>query len=169
MIAAFDAHYSEDGSASAAAVLFFDYADSAPAAVFTKSLTAGAANYVPGAFYRRELPCILMLLAEINQTLTEMIVDGYVTLGNRAGLGKHLFDHLDGKIPVIGVAKSKYEESTGTDVYRGGSNRPLYITAAGLRQKTAAEKIRMMHGPHRVPTLLKLVDLLARGNLQSDT
>lgn len=35
--------------------------------------------------------------------------------------------------------------------------------AAGTDPAAAAEKIRAMHGPHRVPALLKRVDLLARG------
>lgn len=113
MIAAFDVHYLEDGRASAAAVLFSDYSDSEPEAVYTKFLTAGAADYIPGELYRRELPCILTLLKQINKTLDEMIVDGYVMLGNKPGLGQHLFESFDGKIPVIGVAKSKFEGSSG--------------------------------------------------------
>jgi deoxyribonuclease V len=161
MIAAFDVHYLEDGRASAAAVLFSDYGDAEPAAVFTQFLP-GAADYIPGEFYRRELPCILTLLKQINKALDEMVVDGYVMLGNRPGLGQHLFESFDGKIPVIGVAKSRFEGSSRAEVFRGGSIRPLYITTAGLDQKEASERIRMMHGEHRVPTLLKRVDLLAR-------
>jgi deoxyribonuclease V len=169
MIAAFDVHYLDNGSASAAAVLFSDYNDSEPSAVYTKFLPDGAADYVPGSFYRRELPCILTLLSQIDKTVDEMIVDGYVMLGNRPGLGQRLFEQLDGKIPVIGVAKSKFEGASGTEVFRGESHRPLYITAAGMAQKKAAERIRTMHGAHRIPTLLKRVDLLARGNATHDT
>jgi hypothetical protein len=36
-----------------------------------------------------------------------------------------------------------------------------------MDQKEAYEKIKMMHGAHRIPTLLKRVDLLARGKGQS--
>jgi deoxyribonuclease V len=169
MIAAFDVHYLEDGRASAAAVLFSDYSDSEPEAVYTKFLTAGAADYIPGELYIRELPCILTLLKQINKALDEMIVDGYVMLGNKPGLGQHLFESFDGKIPVIGVAKSKFEGSSGAKVFRGGSIRPLYVTSAGMEQKKASERIRMMHGAYRVPTLLKRVDLLARVNSQQET
>lgn len=35
--------------------------------------------------------------------------------------------------------------------------------AAGADPAEAAEKVRAMHGPHRVPALLKRVDLPARG------
>ena len=168
MIAAFDVHYLEDGRASAAAVLFSDYNDSEPQTIYTKFLTAGAADYIPGELYRRELPCILTLLKQINKALDEMIVDGYVMLGNKPGLGQHLFESFDGKIPVIGVAKSKFEGSLGVKVFRGGSMRPLYVTSAGMEQKKASERIRMMHGIHRVPTLLKRVDLLARENARQE-
>jgi deoxyribonuclease V len=143
MIAAFDVHYLEDGRASAAAVLFSDYSDSEPETVYTKFLTAGAADYIPGELYRRELPCILTLLKQINKALDEMIVDGYVMLGNKPGLGQHLFESFDGI-------------------------RPLYLTSAGMEQKKASERIKMMHGAYRVPTLLKRVDLLARENVQQE-
>jgi deoxyribonuclease V len=169
MIAAFDVHYLEDGPASAAAVLFSDYSDSEPVAVYTKFLAAPSADYIPGSFYRRELPCIMALLSQIENPLDEMIVDGYVMLGKRPGLGQRLFEQLDGKIPVIGVAKSKCEGAFGAKVFRGRSNRPLYVTASGMVQKKAAERIGMMHGPHRIPTQLKGVDLLARENARHDT
>jgi deoxyribonuclease V len=162
-IAAFDVHYSEDGRASAAAVLFCDYTDTEPAEVFTQ-LLPGTADYISGEFYKRELPCILALLKQINKTLDEMIVDGYVMLGSRRGLGQHLFDALDDKIPVIGVAKSKFQGASPALVFRGRSIRPLYVTSAGVEQRRASERIRTMHGTHRIPTLLKRVDLLARGN-----
>ena len=93
-IAAFDVHYSEDGRASAAAVLFSDYRDTEPAAVYTQCLP-GAADYIPGEFYRRELPCILALIQQINEAPDEMIVDGYVMLGNRPGLGQHLYGSFE--------------------------------------------------------------------------
>ena len=168
MIAAFDVHYLEDGCASAAAVLFLDYRDAEPAATFIKFIP-GAAEYIPGEFYRRELPCILMLLQQIKEAPDEIIVDGYVMLGNRPGLGQHLFKSLDGRIPVVGVAKSMFEGSSAAEVFRGGSIHPLYVTSAGVDLQKASERIRTMHGAHRIPTLLKRVDLLARGKAQQNT
>ena len=167
MIAAFDVHYLEDGHASAAAVLFSDYSNAEPASVYTQFLPR-AADYISGEFCIRELPCILALIKRINNALDEMIVDGYVMLGNRPGLGQHLFESFDGKIPVIGVAKSKFQGSSGALVFRGGSIRPLYVTSAGVEQEKASERIRMMHGVHRMPTLLTRVDLLARENARQD-
>ena len=160
-IAAFDVHYLKNGCASAAAVLFCDYRDAEPTAVYTQFLP-GAADYIPGEFYKRELPCILTLLGRIDEVPDEMVVDGYVMLGDRPGLGQHLFNWFDGKIPVVGVAKSKYKGAGGVEVFRGGSIHPLYVTSAGVNLKKASERIRTMHGVHRIPTLLKRVDVLAR-------
>ena len=164
MIAAFDVHYLEDGCA-AAAVLFSDYSDAEPKATYAQFLP-GAADYIPGEFYRRELPCILALLKHIKEAPNEMVVDGYVMLGNRPGLGQHLFKSFDGQIPVVGVAKSKFRGSSGIEVFRGGSIHPLYVTSAGVDIQKAAEGIRTMHGGHRIPSLLKRVDLLAKEKAQ---
>ena len=163
MIGAFDVHYLKDGRASAAAVLFSDYPASEPAAVYTQ-IVRKVEDYLPGAFYRRELPCILTLIKNIPEALDEMLVDGYVMLGKRPGLGQYLYESFTGKIPVIGVAKSRFEGAPAAEVYRGRSKNPLYVTSAGMELHEATERIRSMHGPYRVPTLLKQVDLLARGN-----
>ena len=162
MIGAFDVHYLKDGRASAAAVLFPDYASPEPAEVYTQ-MVSQVEDYVPGAFYKRELPCILMLIKNIREVLDEMLVDGYVMLGKRPGLGQYLYESFAGKIPVIGVAKSRFEGASAAEVYRGRSKNPLYVTSVGMELREASERIRSMQGPYRVPTLLKQVDLLARG------
>ena len=164
MIAAFDVHYVEDERAFTAAVLFRNYRDAEPATEFV-GLTDVTSDYIPGQFYRRELPCILALLEQFGEAPDEMLIDGYVMLGARPGLGQHLFESLSGNTPVIGVAKSKYRNAEPVEVFRGRSTRPLYVTAAGIDPQQAAERIRLMHGAHRLPTLLKRVDLLARGKI----
>jgi deoxyribonuclease V len=160
-IAAFDVHYLEDGRVSAAAVILSAYGDAEPIREFT-ALLPEAAGYIPGEFFRRELPAILALLQKFDRLPDEVLVDGYVTLGDRPGLGDHLFRTLGGRIPVIGVAKSRYRGASGIEVFRGRSARPLYITTAGIDSAAAAERIRRMHGANRIPTLLKRVDRLAR-------
>ncbi|MDJ0856624.1 MAG: endonuclease V [Desulfobacterales bacterium] len=160
-IVAFDVYYRKDGPASAAAIVFDDFGDRKPAAEHHTVIAAPAA-YVAGAFYRRELPCILALLERIEIPPTTLIVDGYVMLGLKPGLGQHLFETLEYRTPVIGVAKSHFEGAPALEVLRGGSRRPLYVTAAGVDAAEAAENIRRMHGPHRIPTLLQRVDRLAR-------
>ena len=85
-----------------------------------------------------------------------------MNMGSRPGLGQHLFNALNGRTPVIGVAKSRFKGSSGIEVFRGGSKQPLYVTSAGVDLQKASEKIKRMHGNYRIPTLLKRVDLLAR-------
>jgi deoxyribonuclease V len=160
-IAVFDVHYRKDGIACAAAVSFHDFEDSAPAATYRRLLPIPA-GYVPGDLYRRELPCILKLIEEMALPLEMFIVDGYVKLGERPGLGQHLYAAVEGRVPVIGVAKSPYAGADSIEVRRGTSQRPLHVTAAGIELETAGRAIRRMHGPHRIPTLLRLVDRLAR-------
>lgn len=162
VIAAFDVHHFQEGCSSAAAVLFHDYRDAEPLAEYIGFLT-GVADYVSGEFYRRELPCILALLKQFDEAPDEIVIDGYVMLGNRPGLGQHLFEYFQGRIPVIGVAKSKLPGASGMEVFRGRSTwKPLYITSAGVDIHEASERIRIMHGEHRIPGLLKRVDFLAR-------
>ncbi len=160
-IAAFDVQYLEDGRASAAAVQFCDYSDSMPAAEYHLML-ARCPAYVPGAFYRREMPAILALLEQITASPSTLIVDGYVLLGSRPGLGRYLFEALACAVPVIGVAKSRFKRVPAHALLRGASRRPLYVTAAGSDVLKAAANIKRMHGPHRIPTLLQRVDRLAR-------
>jgi deoxyribonuclease V len=165
MIVAFDVHYLHDGRASAAAVLFSEYRQADPEAVYTICLMR-VAEYVPGAFFKRELPCILELMDRIPCKLKEAVVDGNVRLGEAPGLGWHLYEALARKVPVIGVAKSRCRGFSGAEVLRGMSRRPLYVTAAGLELPEACRRVESMHGGHRLPRLLKLVDREARSAAQ---
>lgn len=119
------------------------------------------ADYEPGAFYRRELPCLLDVLAR-GPRADIVVVDGYVWLGDgKAGLGAHLHAALGGA--VVGVAKTRFAGATDAiAVCRGVSRAPLYVSAAGMSTEEAAAMVAAMHGPYRVPTLLKRVDMLAR-------
>ncbi|QDU20055.1 Endonuclease V [Urbifossiella limnaea] len=119
------------------------------------------AAYEPGAFYRRELPCLLGVLA-LGPRPDVVVVDGYVWLGgDTPGLGGHLHAVHGGV--VVGVAKTRFASATAVEVCRGASRSPLYVTAAGVEATVAAGWVAAMHGPYRVPTLLKQVDALARG------
>jgi deoxyribonuclease V len=48
---------------------------------------------------------------------------------------------------------------------RGGSRRPLFVSAVAMSAEEAAAGIRAMHGRHRIPTLLQFVDHAARAAL----
>lgn len=164
MIACIDVGYSDTG-AIAAAVALADWADAAPLATYTVSI-AEVEDYVPGEFYKRELPCIQAVLAQLPASPQILVIDGYVWLDDlgKKGLGARLYDALDAHIPVIGVAKTSFATATGAiEVHRGGSTRPLYVTAIGLEVKDAVKAVSRMHGAHRIPTLLNLVDRLSKG------
>jgi deoxyribonuclease V len=120
--------------------------------------------YQSGQFYRRELPCILAVLKSLSELPQAIIIDGYVWLGEQQpGLGAYLYEALERRAAVIGVAKTRFLQAEPVElVLRGRSRSPLYVTAAGMDVAEAARHIRAMHGPYRIPTLLKRVDQLSR-------
>jgi len=163
MIAGVDVNY-RDGRATAACVLFADWSDGELSGRFVSTLPTPA-SYQPGMFYRRELLPLTVILEKVTGPLDAVIIDGYVWLDDRGkpGLGGYLYRALKESVPVIGVAKSRFRgETFAGRVFRGRSNRPLYITAAGINQEEAADHIGSMHGPHRIPTMLREVDRLCR-------
>ena len=113
-----------------------------------------------------ELPAVRAVLQGLGD-LRLLIVDGYVDLepgGRRPGLGAHC--HAAFGIPVIGVAKTRFEGATqAAEVRRGTSRRPLYVTAVGLPVGEAANLVASMAGSFRLPEALKRVDRLARGSV----
>ena len=162
MLACVDVDY-HDGRAVAACVLFRAWCDSESAGECVDEIVQ-VETYQPGQFYRRELPCLLSLLARIKEPLETIVIDGYVWLGDetKPGLGAHLFEALGRNVPVVGVAKSRFAGAEAETVCRGSSRRPLYVSAAGMDRQTAARHIQSMHGPYRIPTLLRKVDQLCR-------
>lgn len=164
MILAVDVQYTLN-AALAAGILFSDWKSDNTQQLLLKSIDK-IAPYEPGSFYKRELPCILALLSEVNINLDVIIVDGYVMLGkdNTPGLGMHLYNSLNGAIPVIGVAKKEFIGTPNAcQLQRGKSQKPLYITSVGIELSLAKFYIASMHGKYRIPTLLKKVDQLCRG------
>jgi deoxyribonuclease V len=163
VLAALDVDYRAT-SVVTACVSFAAWTDAAPAASVAVRSEGAAVEYVPGQFFRRELPYLVDALARLPQLPSVIVVDGFVWLGpGEPGLGAHLHEALAGRAAVIGVAKRPYRgTSIGTPMRRGGSATPLFVTAVGMGLETAAEHVASMHGPHRLPTLLKLVDRLAR-------
>jgi deoxyribonuclease V len=121
------------------------------------------AEYQPGEFYLRELPCLLAVLGRGPRPQI-VIIDGYVWLGDgRPGLGAHLYEALDRKVAVVGVAKTRFASATDViPICRGGSQSPLYVTAEGVHTAAAADRLTSMNGLYRMPTMLRRVDRLAR-------
>jgi deoxyribonuclease V len=162
-----------DRAALAGCVLFESWTDAQPKDTCVTSL-GGVAPYRSGQFYLRELPAILSVLERVKVPLDAVIVDGYVWLaGESPGLGARLHASLDGRVPVVGVAKTPWATAASVDerasnerravpVTRGTSAKPLFVTAAGIDVGLAAKLVAQMHGEHRIPTLLKWVDRLVR-------
>ena len=160
---AIDVHYHNE-VATVAGLTFADWQACKPnQTIVTQVTTFG--DYEPGQFYKRELPCMLALLAKVDPLPNCIVIDGYVFLGKeqKPGLGKYLHEVLEGKAIVIGVAKNRFKGTpVEAELLRGESKRPLYITAIGIDQTQAKQHIREMCGTYRLPKLLKAVDQLCR-------
>jgi len=162
MLAIVDVHYF-GARARAACVIARRFDDAEPVSSHTVEL-APVAAYVPGQFFERELPCLLAVLKGA-PPLETIVIDGYVWLDaeRRPGLGAHLYEALERRSAVIGVAKTAFKGSPMAEpVLRPSSRRPLYVTSAGLGQAEAAARVRSMHGAARIPTLVALADRLSR-------
>ena len=161
VFAAADVHYRGSGGARAAAVLA---ADAAFSVVIGEQITVvpEVMPYRPGEFYLRELPPLRSVLRGV-RGLSLLVVDGYVDLdpSGRPGLGAHA--HAELGVPVIGVAKSAFRTAThAVPVLRGTATRPLFVTAAGMSRREAADLVRSMAGRFRLPDALRRADALAR-------
>ena len=162
MHAAVDVYYPAAGGATAALVIAAEPTFTTVLAEHTATL-AEVAPYQPGAFATRELPAMRAVLRGAGR-IDLLVIDGYVHLDpdGRPGLGAHA--HAEFGVPVIGVAKTAFRgASHAIEVHRGGATRPLYVTAAGIQAQDAADLVRRMSGPYRLPDALRRVDALSRG------
>ena len=160
---AVDVYYDKD-RALVAGMVFDDRADGSQRSSHA-SFVDHVSEYIPGQFYRRELPCILRLLDEHALAPEYILIDGYVYLDghSRPGLGKYLYDVLQHKVKIIGIARNPSMSITREyEVYRGRSRRPLYVTCAGEQLSVCKRRVETMSGAHRHPALLKQVDQLSR-------
>lgn len=160
MILALDVHYKANYAKNVG--VLFNWADDHPKKLLITQLREVEA-YVPGEFYKRELPCLLSVISQVDLSLIEVImVDGHVYIDNDFGygLGGHLWEALDKKVPIIGVAKRPFHanEQTNAAVLRGAGKNPLYVSAIGFDLNEAVQKIKAMHGNYRIPTVLQVLD-----------
>ena len=154
---AIDTYYYKD-RAKTVGVIFNEWEDQEPEKVIWSWLSSDKYGpYIPGEFYKRELPCIMDLLNQVPDILDydAIILDGLARLPRinpddelREGLGLHLEAALDEKYPdfrnhhptdpmkiygpaIIGVAKTPFkgaDSDTGiAKVYRGEAKNPLYV------------------------------------------
>lgn len=162
MIIAIDVHYREN-IAKSVSIEFDDWTSNEPTKVNILELPE-TAEYVPGQFYKRELPCILEILKKSDlDKVGLIIIDGHVVLDDKGkmGLGAYLYQELNENIPILGIAKKGFHslEKLAIPITRGKSKKPLYITCLGGSLKDLAKKVKQMHGDFRIPTLLKILDV----------
>jgi len=160
MILAIDVHYKAEYAKSVG--VLFNWRDEKPIESIV-TIKTDVAEYIPGQFYKRELPCLLALIANVDLAkVNAIVVDGHVYIDNQKGhgLGGYLWEALNQKIPVIGVAKRAFHknEETNQPVLRGESQNPLYVSAIGLPLEDAVQWIQEMHGDFRMPTILQILD-----------
>jgi deoxyribonuclease V len=164
MIACLDVHYHRN-MASAAAVIFEEWADTAPANHYSVSVECNSA-YEPGKFYLRELKPLMAVIEQIKKPVNIYVIDAYCYLSadHEPGLGAYLYKAIHGRPRIIGVAKNRFRRSEhAITVFRGKSKRPLYITSIEMSPEEAGSCISAMSGAYRIPALLRITDQLARG------
>ncbi|PBI85080.1 Endonuclease V [Flavobacterium sp. ACN2] len=165
MILAFDTYYFDD-KAKTICLEFAEWNEDKNFKIHSEIID-NVEEYIPGEFYKRELPCILSLLKQIDlSTIDVIVVDGFVYLNdeNKYGLGGYLYEKLNKEIPIIGVAKTNFAsiEKNKKALFRGDSKKPLYITSIGIDLDEAYKKVESMAGEYRFPTLLKELDRLSK-------
>lgn len=161
MFLAIDVHYRNEMARVVS--LEFEHWRSTEPLTFHELEMDVAAEYQPGEFYKRELPCILEILKYSDLEKVEaIIIDGYVVLDDKgkAGLGAILYNKINKKVPIIGIAKRPFHQNRKNValVFRGKSKNPLYITSIPFNPENYADKVKNMAGLYRIPDLIKLLD-----------
>ncbi len=165
MIYAFDTYYA--GPVAKTVCIGFEEWTSADYSFLEQESLNIQSEYISGEFYKRELPCILSLLEKMTLKSGDiLIVDGYVYLDDdgKLGLGGHLYNSLGGKTPVIGFAKTNFATISARkkEIFRGKSQKPVYVTSTGIDLTLAAGLVGQMAGAFMIPDLLKKLDLLTK-------
>lgn len=162
LVGVVDVHYRPDESASTALCVYSD-ATCTNVVQDVRTFRSHVAPYVPGEFFRRELPCVEDAVLA-SPPLSLLIIDGYATLdaAGRSGLGVHLHQRLG--LPIIGIAKTRYQSAThAIEVARGLGTKPVYVTSCGgLGLHAAAAIVTTMAGSFRLPDAARRADRLAR-------
>ena len=176
MILALDSYY-KDNICNTSLVVFEDIKSDKP--LYTDTIyTKVTSDYIPGEFYKRELPGIIKILEKLKEEHKDIwdnvqiiITDSFIRLKLGAdewdGLGAHFYKYLKSKGEdkiIYGVAKSNFGWShlISNNVFRGESSKPLYVQCSSGENTGVAFMVKHMYGKYRIPAMLKLVDSLSR-------
>lgn len=164
MVVIIDADYKEELKKGHVAGIVADSIFDEKEKVVITAIAEEIGEYVPGKFYLRELQSVELILSQLDlQELELIIVDGYADSGTEQNaLGTYVYEKYH--IPVIGIGKNKYEGCVipDTEVYRGESKKPLYVTSKGIAHEVAKSYVERMAGKYRLPYLVKYADNRAR-------
>lgn len=148
-------------------VLFHKWEDKEPDKILTLKVHKSPNEYIPGQFYKRELPAIMEFLNHYKLHPNWLIVDGFSLLkdnnGNyKDGLGNYVQHELienNYLTNVIGIAKSNFckTNEVSYSIYRGNSKNPIYVQGTGY-----PEDIKNMYGSYRIPEMLKICDFYTK-------
>ena len=163
MILVIDVDYNDKHQGHAAGIIA-DNTYSNKELGYVTAIINNVEEYQAGKFYKRELRCIEAILSRLDKSeIDTIIVDGYADFGTeQLSLGNHVYNEYN--IPVIGIAKNWYINCLvdNTEIYRGNSQKALYITSKGITLQKAKYLVRKMAGKHRLPYLVKLADSICR-------
>lgn len=178
MILLIDVHYDElNNSAHIAGILAEDWVSDKIISTYEIDKDGIDCTYIPGQFYRREMPCIIELWNnlpnDIKTNIDTIIVDGFYDIWDGSkGLGHHVRDWLyeHGYIKeVVGIAKNPCRETNKftLPVFRTEESKTskcrsaLWVNGSNM-ENDYQNKVLNMHGKYRIPTLIKAVDKLSR-------
>ncbi|WP_395654556.1 endonuclease V [Flavobacterium sp.] len=164
MLLAFDVHYRENEARIVG--VFFNWEDIEPIRIVIENVNE-VKEYIPGEFYKRELPCLIKVIAKVDLSNIEaIIIDSPIYVDNfeTFGLGGKLYESLNKKIPIIGLAKNSFYSNSMTvkEVLMGMSKKPLYVSTIGIDLNLAVEKVKKMYGNYLIPDILKKLDSITK-------
>lgn len=165
---AIDTYYRSEQEAYTVGIIFEEWDDKKPLSI-VDDVNETFDRYIPGEFYKRELPCILRILNKINiLEFDSIILDGYIDLkdneGNiKPGLGRRLCSKINihDDLDIIGIAKSLYCR-TDEISYKLVRNSSKALYCQSLRGNSL-DFLKYLDGDYRIPTLLKLLDNKTKG------
>ncbi|MGC4090225.1 MAG: endonuclease V [Polyangiaceae bacterium] len=134
-VAILDVQYDDVGGARGAVLVASSITDAESIEEHVVDI-ASVAPYKPGAFFRRELPCLQAALSKLARAPALVVIDGYVWLDDAGteGLGASL--RAIGGTNVIGIAKTAYRGATFAEpVLRGEFARRSSSPRSASRRK----------------------------------
>lgn len=167
MILAIDVYYTDSGYKTCG-VLFEKFDSKEPIKVLTLKSHKPVQEYIPGQFYKRELPCIIEFLKFYKIHPDYLIIDGYINLlfdngSITRGIGAYVkvtLENMHGyeHTKIIGIAKSSFarNDEISIKVCRGRSKNPLYVQSQD--NSITSQVVENMYGQYRIPEMLKIMD-----------